>query len=88
MAKSEREISTLLPTRDQYILDTSEFEDVKARLVALQNRSGVENDNDAERPTLRRAETNQQSGTARKQDDDRSTLKRGPVDGGPETQQK
>jgi predicted Zn-dependent protease len=88
MAKSQHEISTLLPPRDQYVLDTSEFEDVKARLAALQNRHKVADDKDAERPTLRRADqSNGQSGTPDKQDDDRPTLKRRPANSGPETPQ-
>ncbi len=33
IAKSQEEINTILPPRPEYILDTSEFQDVKARLA-------------------------------------------------------
>ncbi len=55
--KSQQEIATVLPPRDQYILDTSEFENVKARLAELENRHRIDNSND-HRPTLRRAQHN------------------------------
>jgi beta-barrel assembly-enhancing protease len=36
--KTQEEIKTVLPTKMEYKLDTSEFEDVKARLAKLENR--------------------------------------------------
>jgi predicted Zn-dependent protease len=33
--RAEREISTLLPAKDQYVVDTSDFEETKARLGRL-----------------------------------------------------
>ena len=51
---SQEEIAHLLPPRKEYIEDTSEFEDVKARLAALENRHKIQNPKD-NRPTLRRA---------------------------------
>jgi predicted Zn-dependent protease len=51
---SQEEIGHLLPPRQEYVEDTSEFEDVKARLAALENRHKIENPKD-NRPTLRRA---------------------------------
>jgi predicted Zn-dependent protease len=33
--RAEKEILTMLPARDQYLVDTSEFEDMKARLQSL-----------------------------------------------------
>ena len=53
IAKTQKEINTLLPPESEYKVDTSEFQDVKARLYQLQNRRIV-NDGRAERPTLRR----------------------------------
>ena len=38
LAKSQKEIQTLLPPEAQYKLDTSEFQEVKSRLAQLQNR--------------------------------------------------
>jgi Putative Zn-dependent protease, contains TPR repeats len=54
--ETQKEISTILPAREQYIVTTSEFDDVKARLAAIENRRKV-NDNDKDKPSLRRAST-------------------------------
>jgi predicted Zn-dependent protease len=69
--KTQEEIKTLLPPRMQYKLDTSEFEDVKARLAELENRHVPQNENDQRRPTLRRASRN-----GKDRDGGRPTLKR------------
>ncbi len=53
-----------LETRPEYVLNTSEFMDVKARLAKLENRREPENRDDS-RPTLRR-----HSGTGTTVDDD------------------
>ncbi len=82
VAAAQQEMKTVLPARPEYIVDTSEFEDVKARLASIQNRHKVQNDKDnKDRPTLRRAtadnpSTDTGSGTDSKTDDDRPTLKR------------
>jgi predicted Zn-dependent protease len=78
IAKSQQEIAKVLPTRDQYIVDTSEFDDVKVRLAALENEHKI-HDKQENMPTLRRA---QQSND---RDDGRPTLKRRPADDRPET---
>ncbi len=77
ITKSQEEIAHVLPARDQYIVDTSEFEDVKARLSAIENKHKVSPDNQGNRPTLRRT-TNDGSGNGNGKDsgDDRPTLKR------------
>ena len=83
ISKSQEEISTVLPPRPEYMLDTSEFEDVKARLAAIENRRKVDNSKDTNRPTLRRADQgNGTSGNGKGNDngDDRPTLKRRPDD--------
>ena len=68
---SQEEIGHLLPPRQEYIEDTSEFEDVKARLAAVENRHKIQNPKD-NRPTLRRAKgPNDQN-----KDDGRPTLKK------------
>ena len=69
--KSQDEIAHLLPPRPEYIEDTSEFEDVKAHLAALENRHKIENPKD-NRPTLRRTKGPEDQ----KKDDGRPTLKR------------
>jgi beta-barrel assembly-enhancing protease len=53
--KTQAEINTLLPPQLQYKVDTSEFEDTKARLESLENRGRLRSQN-ATRPTLRRRE--------------------------------
>jgi Zn-dependent protease with chaperone function len=52
MEAAQREIATILPPRDQYIVTTSEFDMVKARLRRIENRQKVQ-DNRTDRPTLR-----------------------------------
>lgn len=86
MAKSQEEIARILPSRPQYILDTSEFEDVKARLSALENgRRLIRTQEDKDRPTLRRSTTNSDpKGTDKNDDNDRPTLKRREGGNGPE----
>jgi predicted Zn-dependent protease len=51
--KTQNEIATLLPPQAEYKVDTSEFEDVKARLDQIDNRLKLNNGNPAH-PTLRR----------------------------------
>ena len=41
---AQKEIQNTLHIRPQYVLDTSEFEDMKARLIAMESRRGVEQD--------------------------------------------
>lgn len=71
-----------LETRAEYVLNTSEFIDVKARLARLENRRKPE-DRDDSRPTLRRRTATRApvdgdaDGKAPKTDqDERPTLKR------------
>lgn len=52
--KTQDEINTILPAKAEYKLDTSEFEDVKARLAQLENRHKVGPEENSNRPTLRR----------------------------------
>lgn len=84
IAKTQEEIHRILPARPEYVVTTSEFDEVKARLAALENRrkitdQGVEHN---KRPTLRQRTTADSSKTSGKgsdtggQDDDRPTLTR------------
>ncbi len=73
---SQKEISTILPARPEYIVDTSEFEDVKARLASIENRRKMTQPKDGNKPSLRRASINKNGGTDQTNDDDRPTLKR------------
>jgi predicted Zn-dependent protease len=76
MEHTQKEIATVLPARPQYIVDTSDFQDVKARLAAIENRRRV--DQDKERgPSLRRSNhPGDDPGNPSKNDDDRPPLKR------------
>jgi predicted Zn-dependent protease len=74
IAKSQEEIATILPAKDQYIETTSEFNDMKARLAAIENRHKVDDANGPAKPTLRRGQASSKDGD--KKDDDRPTLKR------------
>ena len=74
---SQKEIATILPAKAQYIVSTSEFDDVKARLATIENRHKVIEEKDGNRPSLRRTSTSDKStGTDKSGDDDRPTLKR------------
>jgi predicted Zn-dependent protease len=75
--KSQQEIATILPAKAQYVVSTSEFDDVKARLATIENRHKVIEEKDGNRPSLRRTSTSDKStGTVKSGDDDRPTLKR------------
>jgi predicted Zn-dependent protease len=76
--KSQEEIGTILPARAQYVVSTSEFDDVKARLAVIENRHKVLDDKEGNKPSLRRTSTSDKSGKDDKDktDDDRPTLKR------------
>src|SRR5580692_8397373 len=80
---SQKEIATILPAKPQYIVSTSEFDDVKARLAMIENRHKVLDQKDANKPSLRRTSTTDKSGnTTDNSDDDRPTLKRRDDDSG------
>ena len=80
IARSEDEIATILPAKPDYIVTTSEFDDVKARLARIENKRKLNNKNDGNKPTLRRAggsnnDPNNPSSTS-STGDDRPTLGR------------
>lgn len=77
--KSEEEIKAILPKREQYLVSTSEFDDVKARLQSVMSlkKKGEKK----EGPTLRKRETGEQAGTEptpgdKKQDEDKPPVLR------------
>jgi predicted Zn-dependent protease len=57
--KAQEEIATILPARDEYIVSTSEFDLVKARLRRIENKNKLDDKKSAgDKPTLRtRTET-------------------------------
>jgi predicted Zn-dependent protease len=76
IAKSQDEIRKVLPAKQQYVVTTSEFDDVKARLAALENKHKVLDQKDSAKPSLRRTSNTTDKSDDKKDDDDRPTLKR------------
>ena len=77
---AQKNIQELLKARPEYVVTTSEFNDVKARLAMLHNKRKVD-PKDSDRPQLRKAPgatTTDPDGTKTTTDDDRPTLKRRP----------
>src|SRR6202158_256603 len=74
--KSQQEIATILPAKAQYVVTTSEFDDVKSRLAIIENRHKVIEEKDGSKPSLRRTSSTDKSTGSDKSDDDRPTLKR------------
>jgi len=57
----QKEIATILPARDQYIVSTSEFDTVKARLQLIEANIKVK-DSNPNKPTLRKRTTQNKGG--------------------------
>jgi len=83
--KSQQEIAQILPARAQYVVSTSEFDEVKSRLAALENRHKITDEKDnGKKPSLRRTSSTDKNGKDSKgDDDDHPTLKRRPDGDGP-----
>jgi beta-barrel assembly-enhancing protease len=52
---TQKEIATILPPRAEYVVTTSEFDDVKARLARIENKRKLNDGGKGNQPTLRRA---------------------------------
>ena len=82
ITKTQEEIHRILPARPQYLVTTSEFDEVKARLASLENRRQVADQSGEhdKRPTLRQRPTADPSKTpgtgSDGHGDDGPTLKR------------
>lgn len=77
--RAQDEMETMLPDREQYVVDTSEFQEVKARLASMLNgRRLVDITKNPNRPVLRKAEDSRGPGSnpGAGGDEDRPTLKR------------
>jgi beta-barrel assembly-enhancing protease len=59
---SQEEIAKILPARDEYLVTTSEFDQVKARLARIENKRRLQDTKGVTRPSLRRASTGGNNG--------------------------
>jgi len=83
---AQKNIQDLLVAKPEYVVTTSEFDDVKARLAAMHNRRKIDDQNNSNRPTLRRApgsgtgtvDPDENGKTPKSDEDERPTLKRRP----------
>ncbi|MBI3405913.1 MAG: M48 family metalloprotease [Acidobacteria bacterium] len=79
--KAQAEIARILPAKSEYILSTSEFDYVKARLKGIINKSKAQ-ENDPDKPTLRtrteKSKDQKNKTSTTDADDDRPVLKKRP----------
>src|SRR6185295_7923243 len=83
---AQKNIQEILTAKPEYVVSTSEFIDVKDRLMAMHNRRKVDVERDANRPRLRRApgstgtgpieDENGNEKNPKAEEDERPTLKR------------
>jgi len=78
IANVETEIATILPARPDYLVTTSEFDNVKARLARIQNKRGLGDKKLDNKPTLRRTSStnNDPNAPSTGSSDDKPTLGR------------
>ena len=86
---AQKNIQDYLKAKPEYVVTTSEFNDVKARLMAMHNKRNVDPGTDPNKPTLRRApgsgggtvadDKDGGAATTNTDDEDRPTLKRRPA---------
>ncbi len=77
IGRTQEEIATLLPPRNEYLETTSEFDDVKTRLARIENKRKLDDKKSGgNKPTLRKASTSDPNagGTPTQDGDDRPTL--------------
>src|SRR5437868_6914884 len=78
---AQKNIEEILKAKPEYVVSTSEFNDVKTRTMAMHNRRKVDDTRASSRPTLRRnpngtIDANGDEKTAKPDQDERPTLKR------------
>jgi predicted Zn-dependent protease len=78
---AQKNIQDLLKAKPEYVVSTSEFNDVKTRVVAMHSRRKIDDSKDSGRPTLRRnpngqIDSNGDEKAPKSDQDDRPTLKR------------
>jgi predicted Zn-dependent protease len=83
---AQKNIQEILKAKPEYVVTTSEFNDVKSRLLAMHNRRKVDENKDANKPQLRRApgsttgpvDVDEDGKKPKSDEDERPTLKRRP----------
>jgi predicted Zn-dependent protease len=82
ISQSQREIGTILPPREQYILNTSDFEQAKKRLALIMKHRQPKDSKDEQKPELRRTAGDKPADQSDKpssdKNDDRPVIKRNP----------
>ena len=73
LSKIQKQTDTKLPSKTQYVVTTSEFDDVRSRLAMLENHRRITDEPNEKRPTLRRVPDKGDESLA---DNERPTLKR------------
>jgi hypothetical protein len=78
---AQNNIQELLKAKPEYVVNTSEFNDVKMRVMAMHNARKIDAAKDSGRPTLRRnpngqIDSNGDEKAPKDDGDDRPTLKR------------
>ena len=76
IAHSQEEIAKILPPRDEYLVTTSEFDEVKARLARIENKRKLTDGKNGQKPTLRRVSNTSDPNNPSGNSDDRPTLHR------------
>jgi predicted Zn-dependent protease len=85
IAQSQHEIGTILPPREQYVMDTSEFQQAKKRLALIMKHKLLKDEKDNQKPDLRRtagdknpADDKNPDQNGKSPSDDRPVIKRKP----------
>lgn len=82
IAKSQQEIGTILPAREQYVVSSSDFEQAKKRLALVMKRKQLKDGTDQKKPDLRRTTGDKNPGDKNPdqndKNDDRPVIKRKP----------
>jgi hypothetical protein len=74
---SEQEIATIMPAKPEYVVTTSEFDDIKDRLARIENKRKLNDKGNDNKPTLRRVGgSNNDPNSTSDSGDDRPTLGR------------
>jgi predicted Zn-dependent protease len=75
--RAQKEMDTMLPPNEEYLVTTSEFDEMKARLTRITAGNRLM-DTDPTRPTLRKISERGSDKTDKTDDGERPTLKRRP----------